>query len=152
MFLKDVCFSLLLPPMQRGASEDHVTAGTMIQRHRIIVSAVRSSYCMRCANVSRPCLRLGKHVFWGCAAQCSRDACGNPSILCRGSPVRLTRVAGQSTKQWAHISPLPSSKFIITFVHPHTHSPLHAAVLSFHHHFARHPVVSQRSLLCRHNR
>jgi hypothetical protein len=62
-------------------------------------------------------LGLGKHVFW----VMQRDACGNPSQSCRGSPVRLTRVADQSTKQWTHISPLHSAKFAITLVaSPHT--------------------------------
>jgi hypothetical protein len=117
-----------------------------------MLSAVRASCCFGTPMSLGHASGLGKHVFWVVQRDARQMLAG---ILVTGvgaSPVRLTRVAGQSTKQWAHISPLRSAEFIITLVHPHMLSSSHATVPSFVHHFARHPVVSQRSLLCRHNR
>jgi hypothetical protein len=151
VFRRTFLFLLLLLRYSR-ASEDHVTASKMIQRYDIMLSAVRASCCFGTPMSLGHASGLGKHVFWVVQRDARQMLAG---ILVTGvgaSPVRLTRVAGQSTKQWAHISPLRSAEFIITLVHPHMLSSSHAAVPSFVHHFARHPVVSQRSLLCRHNR
>jgi hypothetical protein len=105
VFRRTFLFLLLLLRYSR-ASEDHVTASMMIQRYDIILSAVRASYCFGTPMSLGHASGLGKHVFWVVQRDARQMLAG---ILVTGvgaSPVRLTRVAGQSTKQWAHTSAL----------------------------------------------